>query len=107
MVRTERRSLNNGEEAREVGSEREGEKEALQRKPELWASVCILVPSPFSSDSKQSPLCAATSELEVDAFHRQAAIHSSGSSQPIGNQRGRATVQRATKNVSAIDLFPG
>lgn len=49
------------------------------------------------------------SEREVDAsaFHRQAAIHSSGSSQPIGSQRGRARVQPATKNVSAIDLFPG
>lgn len=60
---------------------RERERKKHWRKPELWASVCILVPSPFSSDSKQSPLCAATSELEVDAsaFHRQAAMHSSGS----------------------------
>lgn len=52
---------------------------------------------------------SAMSEPEVvaSAFHRQAAIHSSGSSQPIGNQRGRAAVQRVPRNVSAIDLFPG
>lgn len=78
-----RRLHNNGAE-KEMDEEWGGDKKetrwSKEEKKELWAPFYIPAPSPFSSNSKQLPLCAAVRELEViaSAFQRQAPVHSSG-----------------------------
>lgn len=81
----------------ERGLDREGERETgrstREGKKELWASFYIPTPSPFSSNSKQLPLCAAMREPEVvaSAFHRQAPIHSSGQLPPNRKPRRKSS----------------
>lgn len=81
----------------ERGLEREGERETRRStregKKELWVSFYIPAPSPFSSNSKQLPLCAAMREPEVvaSAFHRQAPIHSSGQLPPNRQLRRKSS----------------
>ena len=77
-----RRAKEREEKRKKRGKEMDGERERETKKEEksYGASFYIPAPSPFSSNSKQLPLCAAARELEViaSAFHRQAPVHSSG-----------------------------
>lgn len=44
-------------------------------------------------------------EVVASAFRRQAAMHSSGSFQPVSNQRGRAVLQRVPRTYRLLICF--
>lgn len=79
----------------ERGLEREGKRETKRsmRGKERIMVFFLHSGSPFSSNSKQSPLCAAIREMEViaSAFHRQAPIHSSGQLPPNRQPRRKSS----------------